>query len=110
MTLAFGAVLRSASIGYDDALVIRHAYVRDNDSDVPGIHAASTDAEILQYTSHQSAKPRIFPTSPPRIWVAFLPEGVDRGRLWSVLENRGETSNDGPGARSTSLSPSISQT
>ena len=59
------------------------------------IHADSTDDEILAYTSHQSAKPRIFPVEPPRLWVVFIREGGDRARLWSVVDNRGEVSNDG---------------
>lgn len=60
-----------------------------------GIHADSTDAEILEYTSQQSVRPRIFPAVPPRIWVVSVREGGDRARLWSVVENRGEIANDG---------------
>lgn len=60
-----------------------------------GIHADSSDDEILAYTSQQSAKPRIFPDDPPPFWVVFIREGGDRARLWSVLGNRGEFSNDG---------------
>lgn len=55
----------------------------------------STDDEILAYTSQQSAKPRVFPVDPPPIWMVFVREGGDRARLWSVVENRGEVSNDG---------------
>lgn len=96
MTLTFDSILHGAGIDPDEALVIRHAYVREHeDSGLPGLHADSTDAEILQYTRKHSARPRIFPTAPPRIWVVFIREGGDRARLWSVLENRGETSNDG---------------
>lgn len=96
MTLTLDPILRSADIDPVDAQVIRHAYVREHlDTGLPGIHADSTDAEILAYTSQQSAKPRIFPTNPPRLWVVFVREGGDRARLWSVLENRGELSNDG---------------
>ncbi|WP_328990283.1 GIY-YIG nuclease family protein [Kribbella sp. NBC_01245] len=96
MTLTFASILHSAGIDPDEALVIRHAYVREHeDSGLPGLHADSTDAEILQYTSKHSTRPRIFPTAPPRIWIVFIREGGDRARLWSVLENRGETSNDG---------------
>ncbi|MFP3454479.1 hypothetical protein R0K30_23030, partial [Bacillus sp. SIMBA_154] len=54
-----------------------------------------TDEEILAYTREQSARPRIFPAMPPKRWIVFLPEGRDRARLWSVLENRGEVTNDG---------------
>lgn len=96
MTLTLGPILRSAGIDPAEAHVIRHAYVREHDdSGLPGIHADSTDDEILLYTSQQSARPRIFPTVPPDIWVVFIREGGDRARLWSVLENRGETANDG---------------
>lgn len=96
MTLTFGAILQTAGIDPSKALVIRHAYVREHEDDgLPGIHADSTDAEILEYTRQQSAKPRVFPVVPPRTWLIFIPEGGDRARLWSVLENRGETSNDG---------------
>lgn len=93
MTLTLDAILRSAGIDPADAQVIRHAFVREHeDTGSPGIHADSTDDEILTYTSQQSAKPRIFPMDPPRVWVVFIREGGDRARLWSVLENRGEVS------------------
>lgn len=96
MSLTFGPILRNAGIDPADAHVIRHAYVREHeDSGLPGIHADSTDEEILRYTSQQSAKPRVFPVTPPPLWLIFIKEGGDRARLWSVLENHGETSNDG---------------
>lgn len=96
MTLTLESVLRSAGIDPADTQMIRHAYVREHeDTGLQGIHADSTDDEILAYTSQQSAKPRIFPEVPPRIWVVFVREGGDRARLWSVVENRGEASNDG---------------
>ena len=89
-------ILRSAGIDPADAQVIRHAFVRAHeDTGSPGIHADSTDDEILAYTSQQSARPRIFPMNPPQLWVVFVREGGDRARLWSVLENRGEVSSDG---------------
>ena len=96
MTLTLEPILCSAGIDPTEVLAIRHAYVREHeDTGLPGIHADSTDAEILEYTRQQSAMPRIFPVVPPRIWVVFIREGGDRARLWSVLENRGVTSNDG---------------
>jgi hypothetical protein len=95
MTLTLGHILQSASIDAVEALVIRHAYVREHEDGRPGLHADSTEAEIISYTSEHSSNPRIFPASPPQFWVVFLPEGGDRARLWSVLENHGETSNDG---------------
>lgn len=96
MTLTLGPILHSADIDPGEAHVIRHAYVREHeDSGLPGIHADSTDAEILRYTSQQSARPRIFPTVAPRTWIVFIREGGNRARLWSVLKNNGEVSNDG---------------
>lgn len=87
-------ILRSAGIDPADAQVIRHAYVKE-EIGLQGIHSDSSDDESLAYTGQQSAKPRIFPATPPRIWVVFVPDGGDRARLWSVVENRGEISNDG---------------
>lgn len=96
MTLTLGPILDSAGIDPGETQVIRHAYVREHgDSGLRGIHASSSYEEILHYTSLQSAKPRNFPTTPPRLWIVFVREGGDRARFWSVLENRGEISNDG---------------
>ncbi|MFV0457989.1 MAG: GIY-YIG nuclease family protein [Actinomycetales bacterium] len=96
MPLTLGSILLSADIDPANVQAIRHAFVREHeDTGLPGIHADSTDHEILAYTSQQSAKPKVFPVDPPRLWVVFIREGGDRARLWSVLENRGEISNDG---------------
>lgn len=96
MTLTLEPILRSAGIDPAEAHAIRHAFVREHeDTGLPGIHADSTDDEILAYTCQQSAKPRMFPALPPRLWVVFIREGGDRARLWCVLDNRGEVSNDG---------------
>ncbi|MFC7458744.1 GIY-YIG nuclease family protein [Brachybacterium sp. GCM10030267] len=96
MTLTLDAILRSAGIDPAETQAIRHAFVREHeDTGLPGINADSTDDEVLAYTSEQSAKPRIFPAVPPKFWVVFIREGGDRARLWSVLENCGEVSNDG---------------
>lgn len=96
MALTLGPILLDAGIDPSDALVIRHAYVREHeDSGLRGIHAHSTDAEILEYTRNQSANSQRFPAAPPRFWVVFIREGGDQARLWSVVENRGEVSNDG---------------
>ena len=96
MGLTLEPILRSAGIQPEEAMVIRHAYVREHeDTGLVGIHADSTDAEILHYTARQSAKQRVFPATPPKIWVVFVREGGDRARLWSVLENHGDVSNDG---------------
>ncbi len=56
MALTLGPILRDAGIDLDDAIVIRHAYTTEPD----GIHADSTDDEILAYTRTQSASPRRF--------------------------------------------------
>lgn len=96
MTLTLGPILLSAGIEASQVLVIRHAYVREpEDSGLQGIHADSTDEEILHYTSRQSTEPRRFPVSPPRYWIVFVPDGGGRARLWSVVENRGEMPNVG---------------
>lgn len=96
MTLTLGPIMLDAGIHVPDALVIRHAYVREHeDSGLKGIHADSTDAEILEYTRSQSSDVQRFPRTPPRFWVVFIREGGDRARLWAVVENRGEVSDDG---------------
>lgn len=106
MTLTLEPILRSAGIDPAGALVIRHAYVKEHeDTGLQGIHADSTDDEILAYTGQQSAKPRTFPVVPSRFWVVFVREGGDRARLWSVVENRGEISNEG-GLRTFDLAES----
>ncbi|WP_295105724.1 GIY-YIG nuclease family protein [uncultured Microbacterium sp.] len=96
MPLTLGTILDSESLLIQDVLVIRHAYnAEPKSSRLASIHATSTDDEILAYTRRQSAASRIFPAAPPRLWVVLLPESGDRGRLWRVVENRGEISNDG---------------
>ena len=95
MSLTFEQILASGGIDPDETLVIRHAYVREHEDGIAGIHADSSDAEVMAYTRLQSSNSRIFPIQPPRTWVVFLPEGGDRARLWSVLVNNGEISNDG---------------
>lgn len=76
MTLTLGDVLRSAGIDPSDAQAIRHAFVREHEgTGLPGIHADSTDDEVLDYTARQSASPRIFPATPARMWVVFPPRG-----------------------------------
>ncbi|MGO2684388.1 GIY-YIG nuclease family protein [Microbacterium sp. JB110] len=96
MALTLGPILLDAGIDLSNTLVIRHAYVQEHeDSGSPGIHADSTDAEILEYTRNQSSNPRNFPAIPPRFWAVCIREGGDQARLWSVMENRGELSNDG---------------
>ena len=96
MTLTFEPILLSAGIDPADTQVIRHAFVREHsDTGLRGIHADSTDDEILAYTSQQSVNPRTFPVMPPPVWVVFVREGGDRARLWAVVENRGQISNDG---------------
>ncbi|MAY98701.1 GIY-YIG nuclease family protein [uncultured Nocardioides sp.] len=95
MTLTFASIIASADIDPSEALVIRHAYVREHEDGTVGIHGDSSDAEIMAYTRVQSANTRTFPAVPPRLWIVFRPEGGDRARLWSVLVNNGETAHDG---------------
>ncbi len=94
MTLTFAAVLASEAIDPAEVLVIRHAYVGEHKDGTAGIHGDSSDEEILSYTHAQSPNPRTFPAKPPKFWIVFLPEGGNRARLWSVLENQGQTSVD----------------
>ncbi len=95
LTLTLESILLSAGLDPAEVLVIRHAYVREHeDTGAQGIHAESTDEEILRYTRQQPTNARLFPAVPPRIWVVFVREGGDRARLWSVVTNRGERSND----------------
>ncbi|HLV57155.1 MAG TPA: GIY-YIG nuclease family protein [Actinotalea caeni] len=95
MALTLGPILRDAGIDPSDAIVIRHAYVKEHEDGNRGIHADSTDAEILAYTRGYSAVGGNFPTTPPRYWIVFIKEGGNQARLWSVIENRGEVANDG---------------
>lgn len=96
MALTLGPLLLDAGIDPASTLVMRHSFVREHeDTGSQGIHADSTDAEILAYTRRQWSDPRKFPLVPPRLWVVFIREGGDRARLWSVVENRGEAENDG---------------
>lgn len=91
MPLTLGPLLIDAGIDPSTALVLRHAYVREHeDSGLLGLHADSTDAEILEYTSIQSTNTQRFPSVPPPLWVVFIREGGDHARLWAVVENRGE--------------------
>ena len=95
MTLTLGPLLVDAGIDPAQALVIRHAFVTEpEESGLQGLHADSTDAEVLAYTGTQSSDTRRFPAVPPRFWVVFIKEGGDQARLWSVVENRGEISRD----------------
>lgn len=91
MTLTFESIMASAGIDPAETLVIRHAYVAVHNDGTPGIHANTSDDDLLAYTSVQSISTRTFPAAPPRLWVVFLPEGGDRARLWRVVINHGET-------------------
>ncbi len=89
--LTLAPILAHAGIDPLDAIAIRHAYSREHD----GIHADSTDEEILAYTRDQTSDRRFFPAVPPRFWIVFIKEGGDQARLWAVLENRGQVSDNG---------------
>lgn len=95
VTLMLGPLLNSASIDPAEALMIRHAFVPVHEDGTPGIHAGSSDEEILKYTRRMGADLKRFPVEPPPIWVVFLRDGGNGARLWSVVDNRGETSNGG---------------
>lgn len=95
MTLTSSAIFASAGLDPKDAMVIRHAYVRESGN----LHADSTDVDILEYTRVQSSNPRIFPATPPSYWVVFRPEGGDRARLWAVLRHHDEEACDDPSRR-----------
>ena len=96
MTQTLGSILHSAGIDPRDAQAIRHSYVPwHEDSSKPGIHANSSDEEILAYTSEQSATSRRVPAVQPPLWVVFLKDAGRSARFWSVVENRGEIANDG---------------
>jgi hypothetical protein len=95
VTLTFASVLAGVGIDSNQALVIRHAYVREHEDGTVGIHGDSSTADILSYTRVQAVNTRIFPADPPHTWIVFLPEGGDRARLWAVLRNRGEIARDG---------------
>lgn len=94
MTLTLATILASTGIDTSEAMVIRHAYVREHEDGSAVIHGDSSDAEILAYTREQSTSGRTFPAAPPPVWLVFLPEGGGRARLWSVVRNHGETSRD----------------
>lgn len=92
MTLTLGTVLAAEDIDPRNAVVIRHAYVVHADG-TPGIHADSTEEEILRYTSAQAVGS--FPRTPTDRWLVFLPESGRRARFWGVIRNHGEVANDG---------------
>lgn len=94
MTLTLGPILADAGIDPAEAIVIRHAYVKEHEDGFRGINADSTDAEILDYTRGFGVNGS-FPATPPRYWVVFIKEGGNQARLWSVIENRGELEGDG---------------
>lgn len=89
--LTFGPILADAGVDLSEAIVIRHAFT----TEPGGIHADSTENEILDYTAEQSTSKARFLAAPPRFWIVFIREGGSEARLWSVVENRGETWNDG---------------
>ncbi len=96
MTLALEAILRSAGLNPSEVLTVRHTFVKEHaGTGMRGIHADSTDEEILTYTADQSAVAGEFPAPPARHWVVFLKETGARARLWAVVEHRGVLSSDG---------------
>ena len=57
MTLNLGLILADAGIDSSDAIVLRHAFMAERG----GIHADSSDEEILAYTAEQSVASQQFP-------------------------------------------------
>lgn len=53
MALTFAAVIDSSGIDPADALVIRHAYVREHEDGTVGIHGGSSDEEVVTCTRAQ---------------------------------------------------------
>lgn len=95
-TFTLGDALAKAGLPLAETMVIRHAYLKVHKDGVPGINAESTFDQILTFTSTQSRDPKVFKKNPARYWVVFLPEFGTRARLWAVVENLGEITNDGP--------------
>lgn len=87
-TFTLGDALAKAGIPLNDVMAIRHAYVKIHKDGYPGIHADSTEREILTYTSTQSLSG--FAKKPPQYWVILLPAQGARARLWQIVENLGE--------------------
>lgn len=87
-TFTLGDALAKTGIPLNEMMAIRHAYVKVHKDGYPGIHADSTDQEILAYTSTQSLSG--FAKNPPRYWVILLPGQGARARLWRIVRNLGE--------------------
>lgn len=75
MALTFAPVIARAGIKPAEALVIRHAYVREHEDGTAGIHGDSSEAEITAYTRDQSASTRISRRRLPR-------SGSSSSRRW----------------------------
>ena len=114
MTLTLEPILLSAGIDPADAQAIRHAFVREHeDTGLPGIHADSTDDEILAYTSRQSAKPRSSPsTRPGSGWCssARAATGPGCGRCWRTAAKSSTTALCAPSTWSPRSASPISGT
>lgn len=96
MTLLLKPILQAAGINPEDALAMRHVFISiHEDTNSNGITRESKDEEILAYTASRSSDPRRFPLNPPRFWMVFIREGGSQARLWKVVENHGEVTNDG---------------
>lgn len=95
-TFTLGDALAKAGVPLAETMVIRHAYLKVHKDGVPGINGDSTFDQILTFTSTQSRDAKVFKKNPARYWVVFLPELGTRARLWAVVENLGEITNDGP--------------
>lgn len=92
MALTLGPLLLDAGIDPKLALVIRHPFVREHeDNYLLGIHADSTDAEILEYTRSQSLNTMRFrPPSRRNGWSSSekVPTRLNSGLLWRIVRKR----------------------
>lgn len=72
------------------AQVLRHAYVREHkDTGLRGIHAESSDKDILRYTGEQSAIQKVFPAVPPIVLPRRrLHDGIRRASKKTPREHR----------------------
>lgn len=90
MALTLGLILADAGLDSTDAIVLRHAFMAERG----GIHADSSDEEILAYTAEQSVASQHFLAKPPSRWLVFVAGGGAEVRLWSVVKKGGEVRHD----------------
>jgi len=85
--LRLGHVFSAAGLtDLADVLVIRHTY-REDAIRTP---ADITPTSVYDFTRGQSVSTRVFPKTPPRLWLVFMAAGGLRARFYSAYENHGE--------------------